>query len=73
MDADRLVSIFPFSFMRVFFAKASPPGSPSAIQAFALNATNQHAIAVQSGFNAALALRGRSLLAWVNLHLSNQE
>ncbi len=55
MDADRLVLLIPTQFMRVFFAKASPPGSPSAIQAFALNAANQNAIAVQSGFKAGFA------------------
>ena len=64
--------LIPTQFMRVFFAKASPPGSPSAIQAFALNAANQNAIAVQSGFKAGFGVRGRSL-RWVNLHLSNQE
>jgi hypothetical protein len=68
MDADRLVAFLPFSFMRAFFAKASPPGSPFAIPAVALTLTNRRAIAV---YSSTPPWRSRPLLRMGAPHLSN--
>jgi hypothetical protein len=60
---------FPIQLHARVLAKASPPSSPFAIQAFALNATNH----TRSSLNAALALQAAPCTPWVNLHLSNPE